>query len=284
MSASTPPYRSRLLDVLRRLLVETRLQGVDPDSDDFLVGQQEILGRKTMLRGVLEESYRLCLALDQRYLRGPGKRIEIGAGTGLFRSYDSAVLCTDIKIGQHLNGVVDAQNMPFDSESIRTIYGIHCFHHLPDPAGFLRELGRVLVPGGGCILIEPYYGFVAKWLFSRLFDTEHFDKDQKDWRGTLEMTAMGGANQALSYLVFVRDRELLEREFPYLEIVHTSPLNNYLRYLTSGGLYFKQLLPSLAIPVLRIVETLLWPLRSIFALHHVVVVRRRTTQTDTTEC
>ena len=222
-----------------------------------------------------EQCEHLCLALDRELLSGKGQRVEVGAGTALFRSYDPGVISTDIKAAGHLSGVVDAQNMPFGDCTIRTFYGIHCFHHLPDPAAFLRELERVLVPGGGCVLIEPFHGPIAQWLYPRLFATEHFDKNQEGWRSKLDMTTMHGANQALSYVVFVRDRARLEEDFPQLETALRKPLNNYLRYVTSGGLYFKQLLPDLSIPFLRLVETFLFPLRSFLALHHVIVVRKR---------
>ena len=33
---------------------------------------------------------------------------------------------------------VDAQAMPFANGSVRAVYAIHCFHHLPDPAAFLE--------------------------------------------------------------------------------------------------------------------------------------------------
>jgi hypothetical protein len=55
---------------------------------------------------------------------------------------------------------------------------------------------------------------------------------------------MEGANQALSYIVFERDRERFERLFPDLEIVEQSWIANYPRYLLSGGLNFRQLLPT----------------------------------------
>ena len=85
---------------------------------------------------------------------------------------------------------------------------------------------------------------------------------------------MNGANQALSYIIFVRDRQAFERKYPGLEIVHQEICGNYLRYLVSGGLNFRQLLPDALIPVLRVVEKLLYPLRRVLALHHIVVIRR----------
>ena len=83
------------------------------------------------------------------------------------------------------------------------------------------------------------------------------------------------ANQALSYIIFVRDRKTFEAEFPGLEIVKVAPLHNYLRYFLSGGLNFKQLLPDFMIPVLRGLETLLQPVAYVTGLHHQIVIRKK---------
>ena len=56
--------------------------------------------------------------------------------------------------------------------------------------------------------------------------------------------------------------------------VYQAPLSNYLRYLMSGGLNFRQLAPNALIPVLKGVERLLYPIQSHLALHHLIAVRR----------
>jgi hypothetical protein len=86
---------------------------------------------------------------------------------------------------------------------------------------------------------------------------------------------MSGANQALSYIVFVRDRAKLLALHPQLEIVEHRPLNNYLRYLLCGGLNFRSLLPGFTAPLIKGVEWLLTPFNRIFALHHIIVIRKK---------
>jgi hypothetical protein len=123
------------------------------------------------------------------------------------------------------------------------------------------------------VLIEPYYGPLASVVFKRLFASEGFDKAMPGWR-TDATDPMHGANQALSYIVFERDRACFQREFPRLQIVETFPLENYLRYLLSGGLNFRQLVPSFTEPALRALEAVLRPARRVLGLHHVIVLRR----------
>lgn len=252
---------------------DPRLETIDFDSDELLVIQQKILQDKKMMRGVFEHFYRRCMALDKKFFSGKGQRLEIGAGVSFFNKLFPDVLITDIKKAGHLDRVIDAQQMDLPDASVRAIYGINCFHHLPEPEKFFRELDRVLVRGGGCILIDPYYGPISEMILTRLFKTETFNKLQTNWN-TNSRGVMVGANQALSYIVFVRDREIFREKFPGLEIAHASTLNNYLEYLISGGLNFKQLLPDFMIPIIKGIEILLTPLAPIFALHHIIVLRK----------
>jgi SAM-dependent methyltransferase len=264
------------IKTLRDWLSEPRLRDVDVEGDERIELHRDILLEKRLLREVFEEFYRLCVALDEEHFSGRGQRVELGAGTSLFKSLYPEIVSTDIKAAPHLDMVVDAQEMPFPDSSVRAFYAINCFHHLPAPQKFFAELERTLEPGGGCVLIEPYHGPVAARFYERVFDTEHFDKSQAAWdEHGGEMGAMRGANQALSYIVFRRDLREFERMFPGLEVVLQRELHNYLRYLLSGGLNFRQLAPGFAAPLIRLSEFALSPLGKALALHHVVVLRRK---------
>ncbi len=85
---------------------------------------------------------------------------------------------------------------------------------------------------------------------------------------------MIGANQALSYVVFVRDRERFETKHPSLALVHQHVCGNFLRYIFSGGLTFRQLGPTSLAPVLALLERILKPLYRWVALHHIVVLKK----------
>lgn len=107
-----------------------------------------------------------------------------------------------------------------------------------------------------------------------MFASEDFDKDMPGWT-TNATGPMHGANQALSYIVFDRDRARFERELPNRELVETFPLGNYLRYLLSGGLNFRHIAPDFSEPGLRAIESMLTPAWRVLALNHVIVLRRR---------
>ena len=60
-----------------------------------------------------------------------------------------------------------------------------------------------------------------------------------------------------------------------LEIVQQERAGNYLKYLLSGGLNFRQLLPDAMSPVVGALQWLLRPLGRVLSLHHAVVLRKK---------
>jgi SAM-dependent methyltransferase len=271
---SAPATRDRR-HALRRLLALPELDGIDADSPRRLEVHAAVLQRKPMLAGVFRECHHVMRRLDRSTFGDtPGLRVEVGAGVAPIAATFPDVLATDVVPGAGLDRVIDAQDMDLPDASVRVLYGQNCFHHFPDPHRFLAEAERVVAPGGGVVLIEPYYGPLASVVFRRLFASEGFDKQMRGWQ-TSATGPMVGANQALSYVVFKRDRARFEREMPGLELVSSFPLGNYVRYLLSGGLNFRQLAPTASVPALELLEMALRPLRHTLALHHVIVLRRR---------
>ncbi|NUT88933.1 methyltransferase domain-containing protein [Pseudomonas corrugata] len=247
---------------------------MDVDGAERLELHKRILERKRMLKEVFIEFHHAFRRLADRYFKVDGLEVELGAGIAPMRDTYPEVWATDIVATEHLDMALNAESMNLEDHSVRAFYGQNCFHHFPHPDRFFSELERTLVTGGGAILIEPFHGPFAAFLYRRLFKSEGFDKHFESWE-TPSTGPMNGANQALSYIVFVRDRKTFELKHPGLEIVHQEICGNYPRYLISGGLNFRQLLPDALIPLIKAVEQLLHPLKRVFALHHIIVIRSK---------
>ncbi len=261
--------------MLRHLLAAPGTVGLDLEGPERLAVHRQVLDHKPMLREVFREDHELLMAIDRRAFGStPGMRVELGAGVAPVSSTFPGVLATDVVDGPGLDRVLDAQAMDLADGSVRALYGQNCFHHFPDPRSFLTEAERVLAPGGGVVLIEPYYGAAASLLYRHLFASEDFDKHMPGW-DLAPGGSMTGANQALSYIVFVRDRARFDAELPGLELLESRPLDNWVRYLLSGGLNFRQLVPTRSAGALKALERALHPARRALALHHVIVLRRR---------
>src|SRR5215510_11618311 len=122
---------------LASLLAEPELAGLDLESPERILRHASVLARKAVLRSVFEDFYRLYRTLDERCFGNlPGLRVELGAGVSFIKGNYSDVLVTDVKWAPHLDAVVDAQALPYGNESVRALYGLNCFHHLPDPEAF----------------------------------------------------------------------------------------------------------------------------------------------------
>jgi SAM-dependent methyltransferase len=69
-------------------------------------------------------------------------------------------LSSQVDVAAHdklLFAAIDAMDLPLRDESIDVVYGFAFAHHLPDLERFLREVARVLKPGGRCVLMDNAY-------------------------------------------------------------------------------------------------------------------------------
>ena len=265
-----------MINKIRDLLKDRRLKKIDYDDYDRIKVHNAILSEKKMMKEVFSEFYFLCLRVADKYFCNEGKELEIGSGVSFFKKVNPDLITSDIIPAPHLDMVLDAQQMTAISDSsLRSVYAINVLHHFSEPEKFFLELLRVLRPGGGCILIEPFYGVFAKKFYSNVHPSEHFNPQQKEWTSSRKMGSMSNANQALSYIIFQRDKELFKKKYPNLELINNYPLKNYLRYFLSGGINFIQLAPNFFIPILKIGELLLSPFNYFLALHHVIIIRKK---------
>ncbi|MDD2768529.1 MAG: methyltransferase domain-containing protein [Methylococcus sp.] len=265
-----------IVDRLRQWLYESEVRGVDVDDNELLDIHASVLRGKPLLRLAFETFYRDMTNLCDRHFPVPGLEVELGSGAGFFKSLRPALLTSDVRKGSGIDMELDAQAMVLQDGSVRCIYAINVFHHIPNPERFFDELARVLRTGGGCVLIEPHGGFASALLHRHLHSDEHFDPTASEWRTAEIGGPLSGANQALADIVFRRDLKRFEEMYgSRLEIVHQGYELNALRYLLSGGLNFRQLVPSFMERPLFWVESLGRPLARYWSLHQVIVIRKR---------
>lgn len=259
---------------ITRWLGEPALRGLSLDDSTSAQVHREILSSKPLLRSLFLDFYRQCRDLDEQHFGdGPGRRLELGAGSSFMNQIYPDVVSSDIKCLPFLNMATSGLALPFRDDSLRAIYAINVFHHLPDVNIFFREALRALRPGGGVVLIEPFHGPVASWLFKRLHATETFDASMEDW--AYDTTGpMSDANQAMAYIVFHRDRQLFEERFPGLEILVSKP-HTHARYVLSGGVNFRALVPTPLSWVAHGLEKILAPANRLIALQQTIVLRKR---------
>jgi SAM-dependent methyltransferase len=161
----------------------------------------------------------------------PGQVVEVGAGTGVARGLGHRWWRADVSEDASLDVVADARNLPFASRSLSALVLKDTLHHIADVDAFLDEAGRVLRPGGVVAVFDPYWGPLARAVYRHLHQ-EPYDDRSETW--SFEASSPWSSNQALSYLMLVRDRTRLATRWPNLTVEPGVPLVGP-SFLLSGG-------------------------------------------------
>ena len=205
---------------------------------------------KPALRMLYEEVYERYASLLRRCPPG-GLAVELGAGAGFARERVSGLVTADLLAYPGLDLVADAAALPFASGSLRAIVMLNVFHHLPDAAGFLGEADRCLAPGGRLLVVDQHTGWISAPIL-RHAHHEPFEPNARTWSFP-SSGPLSGANGALAWIVFVRDRHRLGEVAPGLELVGYRP-HTPLRYWLAGGLKRWSLLPGRAFRAATLVD------------------------------
>jgi SAM-dependent methyltransferase len=252
-------------------LSEPSVQGIEVGSPLFFSLRSKLIRGRPLLKYCYDIWYRLLL--DDPSVRDSvpdAVLLELGSGGSLLKDYEPRVITSDVTAGI-AERVIDARSLPFADGTVSAIFMTHVFHHIPDVRKFLSEATRVLKPGGAVAMIDvaatPFAG-----VFFRNLHPEPFLPKEKNW--VFEQgDSMLDSNQALSWIVFQRDRRLFEAEFPQLKIEAVQYLP-WLPYLMSGGVTKRNLVPRFATGPIIAVDKLMAGLRPLFALHWFIRLRR----------
>jgi SAM-dependent methyltransferase len=200
--------------------------------------------------------------------------VELGSGGGFIKEVIDNVITSDILDLPNVDKVFSALEMPFEDTSVDAFFMFDVLHHITDPATFFREAIRCLKPTGKIVMIEPANTLWSRFIYKN-FHHELFDPEAQ-W-GLQESGPVSHANGAIPWIIFSRDRQIFEREFPQLRIVR---MRNHtpLRYLLSGGLTLRQLLPSFTYPVIKAIEYILSPLNNLLGMFQTIELEKTTTE------
>src|SRR5258708_29185936 len=181
-----------------------------------------------------------------------GKVLELGSGGGFLKEIIPQIITSDVIKGDGIYKVFFAEKMPFGNNSISSIFMLNVLHHIKNPEKALKEMERCLKVGGKIKMIEPYNSVWAKFIYQN-FHHELFDPNS-DWK-IKGKGRLSDANDALPWIIFVRDRKIFEKKFPSLKIIKVVPHTPFL-YLISGGLSKPQFIPNFLYPVANKIEKL----------------------------
>jgi SAM-dependent methyltransferase len=234
--------------LLHRLLDHPLTAGRDLDDPATTQLRKQIVESKPFLRAIYDEWYSL---LASRLPEGSGATLELGSGAGHCETFIPQLITSEIIFCPAVKLIADGQKLPFADASLRAIVFTDVMHHMPDVRRFFAEAQRCLRPGGRILMVEPWVSGWSRFVYTKLHH-EPFRPDADQWafpsRGPLS-----GANGALPWIVFVRDRSAFEAEFACLKLEEIRPFMP-VRYLLSGGVGMRSLMPRFTFPFWRWLE------------------------------
>jgi SAM-dependent methyltransferase len=216
------------------------------------------------------------MTLKETLPSGCGGVVEIGSGAGFLSDFIPDLITSDVFYNQWTTLVLDGHCLPFADRSLRAIVMIDVLHHLPEVRSFLRSAARCIREGGVISMVEPWVTPWSKIVFRNFLD-EPFYPESNTWEFK-EGGPLSGANVALPWILFERDRGLFERQFPQWRIQRLSPIMP-LTYLLSGGVSLRSLMPAWTFSFWHVIDKVLVRLTSM-ALFAIIVLVRTDLQAD----
>jgi SAM-dependent methyltransferase len=253
---------------LRRMLAHPLTAGMQIDDPATTSLRKQIISSKPFLRAIYDEWY---TTLAAEVPSGAGEAVELGSGAGYCEQYIEGLITSEVFAGPAVRLVADARQMPFREGTLRAIVFTDVLHHMPDTRQFFREASRCLRPGGKILMIEPWVSAWSRFVYGRLHH-EPFRPEARQWEFP-STGPLSGANGALPWIVFVRDRREFEAEFPQLAIEKIEPSLPF-RYLLSGGVAMRSLMPGFTEPVWASLEKALEPVMPRLAMFAFISLRR----------
>jgi SAM-dependent methyltransferase len=236
------------MSLIRGFLAHPLTRGLEIDSPQTTTLRRRIVREKRFLRQLYEEWYRM---IRDALPATEGGVLELGSGAGFMDEFIPGLITSEIFPTPGASIVLDGTRLPFAPRSLRAIVMTDVFHHVPAPRAFLAEAKRCLQPGGRVIMIEPWVTPWSRFVYGH-FHHEPFEPDAERWEFP-SSGPLSGANGALPWMVFERDRATLQREFPGLRVLQIRRLMP-MAYLLSGGVAMRSLMPGAAYEPWRALE------------------------------
>jgi SAM-dependent methyltransferase len=252
--------------MLKTWLAHPLVKGLDINDPQTTVVRRQIINEKEFLRQIYLEWYENIAASIPP---GPGPVLELGSGPGFMKEHVPGLITSEVFYCPGVDIVLDGMRLPIDSQALRAIVMTDVLHHIPDVRRFFREASRCIDPGGVVVMVEPWVTPWSRCVYANLHH-EPFEPDASTWEFPFDKP-LTSANGALPWILFERDRETFERDFPEWRVQSVKRVMPF-RYLVSGGVSLRALMPGWTFKWWRSLENVLNPWMTRWAMFAEVVL------------
>lgn len=258
--------------MLSKLLAHPLTKGLTPDDPRTTELRRRIIKEKAFLRKIYEEWYADLIAAIPAPNVCPGKILELGSGGGFLKELLPECITSEVFPCSGVDMILDGRKLPFADNSLRAIVMVDVFHHIPNVAEFLSEAQRTLTPSGVVAMWEPWNTPWGRFIYQYLH-SEPFEPEAEKWEFP-ESGPLSGANGALPWMVFERDKHIFEQRFPQFA-PHVQKLDYPFSYLISGGVSRRALVPGIFFSAHRKLERYLSYLKSTLSMFALILVYKK---------
>jgi SAM-dependent methyltransferase len=245
------------------------IANIEMGSPNWFAAQREMIRMKPAVERCYDLWYSKLLQ-DVSSVKSEGAIVELGSGSSYIKELSENIFTSDVVTGP-VDMVLDGRQLPFADNSVKALLLTHVFHHIPNVSMFLKEAERVLVPGGVISLIDCAHTPISKLFFHHIHPEPYVPTATK-WSFPPGNTMLS-SNQALTWIVFVRDKALFTKDYQSLQLEHWSYLP-WLSYLLSGGVNLRSLVPQCASSFLEKIDNFLKPIDHFGAIHWHLTIRK----------
>ncbi|MFZ4776842.1 MAG: NAD-dependent epimerase/dehydratase family protein [Terrimicrobiaceae bacterium] len=259
---------------IKRLLIDPRLANKSLDDNTTILTHRETIQAKDFLRKVYLSHYADFIKIEKSIADQPGVSLEIGSGGGFLKSLLPTITTSEAEPVAGIDRVEEAGHLSFPDGALRAIYMTGVLHHLAKPRQFFAEASRCLREGGYLVMMEPHMSAFGKFFFQVLHH-EPNDFLTRKWEFP-QAGLLSDANTALPSIIFDRDYEIFQEEFPEFDIVERR-FHTFVKYGLSGGVGFRFSAPGWLYGPVSLIESLLTPFMRQYlgTMQTIVLVKNR---------
>ena len=255
--------------MIKDFLSHPLTKNIPIDDPKMIPLRRRIIQEKTFLKRIYQSWYQKII---QAIPEGNKPIVEVGSGAGFLNESIPHLITSEVFWIVNVDLIFNAMQLPFENDSLRSIVMVDVLHHIPNVHQFFSQANRCLCSGGRMLLIEPWVTTWSSIVYQYLHHEPFLPRIER-WefpRGG----PLSGANSALPWIIFKRDKVIFEKSFPKFQILDIQLMMPF-TYLLSGGVSYRDFMPSFSYPYWIMFERWLHPWMNHLGMFAMIIIEKK---------